>query len=133
MKKFILALVLMHNAVLFSQEKQIVDLNLVDSGYVEVLNVLPDSFPSVELIIRVSDSENNPVWDLDLNGFELSEDGVLMPIKSVQQISQDKPINISMILDSQVDGIDEDQLLIAKAMRFTGLIFLEILFIPKVI
>lgn len=111
MKKFILALVLMPNAVLFSQEKQIVDLNLVDSGYVEVLNVLPDSFPSVELIIRVSDSENNPVWDLDLNGFELSEDGVLMPIKSVQQISQDKPINISMILDESGSmSIDEDQL-----------------------
>ena len=72
MKKFILALILMPNAVMFSQEKQIVDLNLVDSGYVEVLNVLPDSFPSVELIIRVSNSENNPVWDLNINGFELN-------------------------------------------------------------
>ena len=111
MKNLLLLLVALFATHVEGQELKTTEIQLVDSGFIEVLQVLPDSFPKVELVVRVTNSIKEPIWQLDTSGFRISE-GIddVQPI-SVRQISKDKSINIAMILDESGSMLmDEDQL-----------------------
>lgn len=82
----------------FSQSNT-TEINLVDSGFIEVIQVLPDSFPSVDVVLRVSDSQGNPVWELDTVDFTVNENNVQKEIISLTQISLNKSIQICLVLD----------------------------------
>ena len=86
-------------------------LGLLDTGKVQVLQVVPDSFPSIELIVRVSDAGNKPIWNLDESGFYLSEGEDELMVTSVVQISKDQSVNLGLVLDHSGSMMfDESQL-----------------------
>lgn len=111
MKKLLLLLFALVATHVKGQELKTTEIQLLDSGFIEVLSVLPDSFPNVELVVRVTNSMQEPIWDLDTSGFFVAEGTEPTSVMSVRQISKDKPINIAMILDESGSmNIDEDQL-----------------------
>lgn len=116
----------------YSQEIQKTKILLRDTGFIEVLSVLPDSFPSVELVVRVINSDREPVWNLDSNGFSIREDDRKVSVVKVNQLSKDQPINIAMVLDESSSMlIDEDQLYDSRGRaRFSFNVFGELVF-PK--
>jgi len=86
-------------------------LNLLDTGKVQILQVVPDSFPSIELVVRVSDVGNKPIWNLDKSGFHLSEGEDELMVTRVTQISKDQSVNLGLVLDHSGSMVfDESQL-----------------------
>ena len=112
MKNLILLLVTLVAMHVKGQELKTTEIQLLDSGFIEVLSVLPDSFPNVELVVRVTNSMQEPIWNLDTSGFQVYEGTIPAQVTSVKQISKDKPINIAMILD------ESGSMLIDKAQLF---------------
>ena len=111
MKNSLLLLVTLVAMHVKGQELKTTEIQLLDSGFIEVLSVLPDSFPSVELVVRVTNSIQEPIWNLDTSGFYVTEGSTPSQVTSVRQISKDKPINIAMILDESGSmDVDESQL-----------------------
>lgn len=92
-------------------EVQITEVEMLDSGFIEVLEVLPDSFPEVELILRVTDQNGEPIWDLDEAKFSVNEDQSNLDVNKVYQISNDKSIHVGLVLDESGSmEVDESQL-----------------------
>ena len=86
-------------------------LNLLYTGKVQILQVVPDSFPSIELVVRVSDAGNKPIWNLDKSGFHLSEGEDELMVTRVTQISKDQSVNLGLVLDHSGSMVfDESQL-----------------------
>lgn len=86
-------------------------LNLLDTGKVQILQVVPDSFPSIELVVRVSDASNKPIWNLDKSGFNLSEGEDELMVTRVTQISKNQSVNLGLVLDHSGSMMfDESQL-----------------------
>ena len=111
MKKLILLQFTLFLMQVKGQELKTTEIQLLDSGFIEVLSVLPDSFPNVELVVRVTNSVQEPIWNLDTSGFQVTEGIIPAQVTRVRQISKDKPINIAMILDESGSmNIDESQL-----------------------
>lgn len=107
----IVSIALLPVALLAQSETQIAEIELIDTGFIEVIEVLPDSFPQIELVLRVTDQRQNPVWNLSNDGFTMIENGRSAEILDVYQISKDKSINIGLVLDESGSmEIDESQL-----------------------
>jgi len=107
----IVSIALLPVALLAQSETQIAEIELIDTGFIEVIEVLPDSFPKIELVLRVTDQRQNPVWNLSNDGFTMIENGRSTEILNVYQISKDKSINIGLVLDESGSmEIDESQL-----------------------
>ena len=86
-------------------------LNLLDTGKIQVLQVVPDSFPSIELVVRVSDASNKPILNLDKSGFNLSEGEDELMVTRVTQISKNQSVNLGLVLDHSGSMMfDESQL-----------------------
>ena len=109
--KLIVSIALLPVALLAQSETQIAEIELIDTGFIEVIEVLPDSFPKIELVLRVTDQRQNPIWNLSNDGFTMIENGRAAEILNVYQISKDKSINIGLVLDESGSmEIDESQL-----------------------
>jgi len=92
-------------------EVQITEVEMLDSGFIEVLEVLPDSFPEVELILRVTDQNGEPIWNLDEAKFSVNENQSNLDVNNVYQISNDKSIHVGLVLDESGSmEVDESQL-----------------------
>jgi len=105
----VLALSSLH--LIAQSEVQITEVEMLDSGFIEVLEVLPDSFPEVELILRVTDQNGEPIWNLDEAKFSVNENQSNLDVNNVYQISNDKSIHVGLVLDESGSmEVDESQL-----------------------
>ena len=130
--KVFASIALFPSLLLAQSETQIAQIQLVDTGFIEVIEVLPDSFPKVELVLRVTDQSQNPVWDLSIEGFSVSENAMTSEILNVYQISKDKSINIGLVLDESGSmEIDESQLYDRNGNALYSFNFLGGLIFPK--
>ena len=100
MKNLLATILALSSLQLIAQsEVQITEVEMLDSGFIEVLEVLPDSFPEVELILRVTDQNGEPIWDLDEAKFSVNENQSNLDVKNVYQISNDKSIHVGLVMD----------------------------------
>lgn len=128
----IVSIALLPVALVAQSETQIAEIELNDTGFIEVIEVLPDSFPKIELVLRVTDQRQNPVWNLSNDGFTMIENGRAAEILNVYQISKDKSINIGLVLDESGSmEIDESQLYDAYGNALFSFNFLGGLIFPK--
>lgn len=112
MKNLLATILALSSLQLIAQsEVQITEVEMLDSGFIEVLEVLPDSFPEVELILRVTDQNGEPIWDLDEAKFSVNENQSNLDVKNVYQISNDKSIHVGLVMDESGSmEVDESQL-----------------------
>lgn len=112
MKNLLATILALSSLQLIAQsEVQITEVEMLDSGFIEVLEVLPDSFPEVELILRVTDQNGEPIWNLDEAKFSVNENQSNLDVNKVYQISIDKSIHVGLVLDESGSmEVDESQL-----------------------
>lgn len=112
MKNLLITIFALSSLQLIAQsEVQITEVEMLDSGFIEVLEVLPDSFPEVELILRVTDQNGEPIWNLDEAKFSVNENMSNLKVNKVYQISNDKSIHVGLVLDESGSmEVDESQL-----------------------
>lgn len=112
MKNLLAIILALSSLQLIAQsEVQITEVEMLDSGFIEVLEVLPDSFPEVELILRVTDQNGEPIWNLDEAKFSVNENQSNLDVNKVYQISNDKSIHVGLVLDESGSmEVDESQL-----------------------
>ena len=112
MKNLLATILALSSLQLIAQsEVQITEVEMLDSGFIEVLEVLPDSFPEVELILRVTDQNGEPIWNLDEAKFSVNENQSNLNVNKVYQISNDKSIHVGLVLDESGSmEVDESQL-----------------------
>ena len=112
MKNLLATIIALSSLQLIAQsEVQITEVEMLDSGFIEVLEVLPDSFPEVELILRVTDQNGEPIWNLDEAKFSVNENQSNLDVNKVYQISNDKSIHVGLVLDESGSmEVDESQL-----------------------
>ncbi len=70
-----------------------------DSIHFSIIQILPDSFPTVSIILRTQNRMGYPIWELSKKDFRVYEDGQEMPIITLNSISRNKPIHIAIVLD----------------------------------
>lgn len=78
-----------------------------DSARLEILKVLPDSFPQVTLIVRAEKHDGEPLWNMKKERVTMTENGQPCNVISVAPISKQLPFNIAMVLDHSSSMTDE--------------------------
>jgi Ca-activated chloride channel homolog len=85
-----------------------------DSIEFSIINVLPDSFPTISIIFKGNKPNGEPLWNLKKEDFKISENGVDSNVKSLIPISRNKPINIGIVIDHSGSMLEDPSLLYDK-------------------
>lgn len=85
-----------------------------DSIEFSIINVLPDSFPTVSIIFKGHKANGDPMWNLKKEDFSVSENGADSNVKSLTPISRNKPINIGIVIDHSQSMLEDYSLLYDK-------------------
>ncbi len=85
-----------------------------DSIEFSIINVLPDSFPTVSIIFKGHKANGDPLWNLKKEDFQVTENGKNSNVKSLTPISRNKPINIGIVLDHSQSMLEDYSLLFDK-------------------
>jgi Ca-activated chloride channel family protein len=85
-----------------------------DSIEFSIINVLPDSFPTISIIFKGHKADGNPLWNLKRDDFMVSENGEDSDVKSLIPISRNKPINIGIVIDHSGSMLEDPSLLYDK-------------------
>jgi len=117
-KLLIIVLVCLFQNVLFSQEK--VKGNIVsklDSISLSVLQVYPDSFPNVSIVFRAETKNGEPLWDLDKRNLLVNENSEECELIKLTQISNNKRINLAIVIDHSGSMMEDYSQLYDKKNR----------------
>ena len=71
----------------------------IHGGRLQVVSVLPDSFPSIGLVLRAEDSTGTPFWDLHRDQVRVTEDGAQCAVTCLYPITYPAPIHIALVID----------------------------------
>jgi len=85
-----------------------------DSIEFSIINVLPDSFPTISIIFKGHKVNGDPLWNLKKEDFKVSENGEDSNVKSLSPISRNKPINIGIVIDHSGSMLEDPSLLYDK-------------------
>lgn len=70
-----------------------------DSADLTILNIYPDSFPNVSVVFKAQTKRGEPIWDLTKDKMNVNENQQNCEVVSLEQISKNKPVNISIVVD----------------------------------
>lgn len=85
-----------------------------DSIEFSIINVLPDSFPTVSIILKAHNVNGDPLWNLKSEDFIVFENGKESNVKSLIPISRNKSINIGIVIDHSQSMLEDYSLLYDK-------------------
>jgi len=107
MKYIIFSLLLFTTFFSFAQKSAVSGvINSKDSTQIKVIALRPDSFPMVSVAFEAL-KDSKPIFGLQKQNLRVYEDDVQCPIVSLAEISENYPINISLVIDhSGSMGID---------------------------
>jgi Ca-activated chloride channel family protein len=71
----------------------------LDTAELTILNIYPDSFPSVSVVFKAETKTGQPVWNLTKEKMQVKENQQACEVISLEKISKIKPINISVVID----------------------------------
>ena len=95
MKK--LLLVLLFQSSLYAQVKG--SISTKDTAKISILGVYQDQFPNISVVFRAEHINGNPVFGINKSVVNVYEDRKKCEVISIQEISKQKPINISVVFD----------------------------------
>ncbi len=100
MKKILLLLFFLQSFYISNAQKKTIygDLRSTDSTKLNIIKVAPDSFPSISVIFEAL-KNNQPIFGLKSEHLTISENNEDCRIIKLSEISQNHPINISLIID----------------------------------
>lgn len=98
----------------FGQNRIQGNLKAKDSIEFSIINVLPDSFPTISIIIKGYKANGDPIWNLKKEDFLVSENGEDYNIKSLTPVSKNKPINLGIVIDHSQSMLEDFSLLYDK-------------------
>lgn len=98
----------------YGQKKIEGKLQSADSIKYTIISVHPDSFPIISIIFRAFKPTGEPIWGLAKRNFSIWEDKKNCEILSVDQISQNKSINIGIVIDHSGSMLEDESQLVDK-------------------
>lgn len=106
--KLLILLVCFLNWFNITAQKQVRGhLKTKDSIEFSIVNVIPDSFPSISIILKGYKANGEPLWNLKKEDFEITENGEDSEVKSLTPISRNKPINVGVVIDHSQSMLDD--------------------------
>lgn len=100
-KSFYSVIFLFFSFTVFSQVKEKVG-NLKsknDELKITLISANLDTFPNVQLVFKLQDESNNPVWNILVDDFEITENGKKCHINSIQSLTNQVVLKINIIID----------------------------------
>jgi Ca-activated chloride channel family protein len=79
-----------------------------DTADLKILNIYPDSFPDVSVVFKAETKKGDPVWNLTKEKIKVKEDNNYCNVISLQQISNNLPLNIGIVIDHSGSMQSED-------------------------
>ena len=107
---FILSIII--SLSVFGQTEKIKGkLTTADTAELTILNIYPDSFPTVSIVFKAEKTNGEPVWNLTKEKMRVKENSQNCDVISLEQISKNKPINLGIVIDHSGSMlIDQSQL-----------------------
>jgi Ca-activated chloride channel homolog len=96
---FVILMLLFQTKVFGEVEKVKGNIAAKDSAKLSIINIYPDSFPNVSVVFKIEDKKGNPLWGLKKSDLQVDEDKVNCQIVSLYPISENKAINIGIVID----------------------------------
>lgn len=106
---FILLFFLLHLSI-YAQSQVKGSLASKDTATLSVIRIFPDSFPSVSVVFKAETRKGDPVWNLTKERVVVKEDAQQCQIISLEKISKDNPIYISVVIDHSGSMLDDNVL-----------------------
>lgn len=87
-------------SILFTYASSAQELSVsTDSLRLDLLSVEVDSFPHVQVVVKVSDGDGKPFWNLDSMEVEVMEGDSVCIVESVSQLTNPPSIDFCLVLD----------------------------------
>jgi len=111
-KLIITTLLLLFHSLGYSQNDNVEgNITTKDTAKVSVLGIYPDNFPNISVVFRAEKTDGEPVFGLEINDMNVSENGQKCKVISIDGLSKKKPINIGIVIDHSGSMLwDEKQL-----------------------
>ena len=74
-------------------------LSTADTADISILNIYPDSFPTVSVTFKANTRKGEPLWKLKKEQLIINENKERCEVISLKQISKIKPINLGIVVD----------------------------------
>jgi len=74
-------------------------LSTTDTADISILNIYPDSFPTVSVIFKANTRKGEPLWKLKKEQLIINENREKCEVISLKQISKIKPIYLGIVID----------------------------------
>lgn len=107
MRNKIIIILLVNAFTCFSQTKnvqtEIKSENIFD---LSIIKVYPDSFPNISVMFQAKNKFGKPLWTLDKSEIQVTENYKDCEVLRLQNISEDKPINIGLVFDHSGSMVD---------------------------
>jgi Ca-activated chloride channel homolog len=100
--------------LILAQKKIDGKLTSADSVQYTIISAQPDSFPAISIVFRAYKINGDPIWKLSKENFSVSEDNNKCKVLSINQISNDKSINIGIVIDHSGSMLEDDSQLLDK-------------------
>jgi Ca-activated chloride channel family protein len=114
-KVSILLILCLSSFTVFGQNQVRGHLKARDSIELSIINVLPDSFPTISIIFKGHKANGEPLWNLKKEDFKVTENGEDSNVKSLIPISRNKPINVGVVIDHSFSMTEDYSLLFDKS------------------
>ncbi len=95
----ILITIISINLALGQTDKVQGKLSSLDTADLTILNIYPDSFPTVSVVFKAETRKGEPVWNLTKEKMKVKENALNCNVISLEQISKKKAINIGVVID----------------------------------
>ena len=70
-----------------------------DSATLKIVNIYPDSFPTVSVVFTAETYKGDPVWQLTKEKMRVKENEQSCKVVSLQLVSNNKPVNLGVVID----------------------------------
>ncbi len=64
-----------------------------------IIQVFPDSFPSVDVLFQARDQNSRPLWGIDKNDMSVAENGKLCEVIDLVNLSESQIIDVAVVFD----------------------------------
>ncbi len=86
-------------------------------GRLQVVDVQPDSFPLVNLVLRAEDRTGTPLWGLRPEHVQVREDGTPCMVTCLYPITYPAPIRIALVIDHSGSMMYNDSYVLDSALQ----------------
>lgn len=64
-----------------------------------IIQVIPDSFPTVDVVFQAMDEDQSPLWGIQSSDLEVLENGTPCQVVELENISEKEIMNVALVID----------------------------------